>query len=1008
MSASLKFSSYPHAPTSSSITATTTSTAATTALTTTAAPTAMISTTATAVPAAMLQDLALSSSLARPPDGEYADASEQPLFKGSAAADDFTQEAGTDCVDITDSASSGGSAARVNNAASVNSAARLNHAAGTVPAKNSGVLVQHVACTNLEDTTASSGATLAGKGNTTSGQEAVSIPYAASLSLCTPANEALASTRRSSSRSPRKKGGGDSNSAASNKIARVARSKTARVARSKTARATRSKTASAACTQVAAIAMKSARVVRAQTNNASRGQASPELAGVEQISPDLAGAEQLSFDLAVGGVLSPDLAIAGTMSPPLAVAGAIVETYEASRLVSGQEIAAPAALIPLAPMLVMPPYATAAVDLAALQRAGGLLDADKTAGSNDQSDGEQDACNDAVSSEDEATGGSKLSRGTKRSSTGSINQERGKSSARTAQGRCSNLTQGAVSKDGTDYCENSLDRESSLSREGGLEDRSNSACQVGLAREANLAHDLAYESWESTVAYLAKVHALPSLCSQNLPAPQYPLAFQHLIPLANPRYIFAPEVSSEVLDYLYAPQHDALLLRGPTGCGKTSLVLEVAARLKWAVESVTVSAYSEVADLIGKPQMEQGRLSFQFGPLVRAMHYGEILLINEIDLMPSGVLAVLNEVLDGRALTINAASGIVIKPHAGFRVIATANSKELGGTSGYYQGVKQLNQAFLDHWRVVECDYPSIAQERAIIKQAYPLLNPDFVELILHFTQKLRNLDAGNRECQRDFLSEVQQFMEQKQQEDYTLYVENDGQEVDLAASDVWAGDATVAYANAVSRHAATSHAAMSSVATSHAATNNAFAGSTFASQAADCHYPNPLASLKALRSANEAGFNLQGPSYSSLMQLLKEQRQASASFMPASEEGVGEIGAAYQLSAPFSSRALLRICQIYAEHPDLSVAEAIARGYASRLPFNEYELVLRISLDIFGYEGYFDYLPHQITDYQYYVKVRACICALYPEGLFDSVVGWDRAYAAACSASAPEEATAS
>ena len=77
-------------------------------------------------------------------------------------------------------------------------------------------------------------------------------------------------------------------------------------------------------------------------------------------------------------------------------------------------------------------------------------------------------------------------------------------------------------------------------------------------------------------------------------------------------------------------------------------------------------------------------------------------------------------------------------------------------------------------------------------------------------------------------------------------------------------------------------------------------------------------------------------------------------------------------LSAPFSSRSLLRIATLYYGHPELSVQEAISLGFASRLPPSEYEYLLRLSYDIFGYGSNFNALPHRVSDEAQYQQDKA------------------------------------
>ena len=88
------------------------------------------------------------------------------------------------------------------------------------------------------------------------------------------------------------------------------------------------------------------------------------------------------------------------------------------------------------------------------------------------------------------------------------------------------------------------------------------------------------------------------------------------IPVKRP-YVFREHLR-DVLAFLADPAGDGLLLTGPTGAGKTSLVLQVAARLNWPVQEVTCHGRMELSDLIGQFMLIQGETRFVHGPLSMA------------------------------------------------------------------------------------------------------------------------------------------------------------------------------------------------------------------------------------------------------------------------------------------------------------------------------------------------------------------------------------------------------
>jgi cobaltochelatase CobS len=100
----------------------------------------------------------------------------------------------------------------------------------------------------------------------------------------------------------------------------------------------------------------------------------------------------------------------------------------------------------------------------------------------------------------------------------------------------------------------------------------------------------------------------------------------------------------------------------------------------------------------------------------------------------------LNDVLEGKDLTIVANQGEIIKPHPNFRVVATANSKGNGDTSGFYNGVRLLNQAFLDRFRFMEMSYPKSNVEKAMILSMFPSIDEALCVKLLKFAHDLRQV----------------------------------------------------------------------------------------------------------------------------------------------------------------------------------------------------------------------------------------------------------------------------
>jgi cobaltochelatase CobS len=187
------------------------------------------------------------------------------------------------------------------------------------------------------------------------------------------------------------------------------------------------------------------------------------------------------------------------------------------------------------------------------------------------------------------------------------------------------------------------------------------------------------------------------------------------VPASNAGYIFGSSLGDvhvwmEVLS-------EPLMLQGPTGCGKSSLVSEVASRTNRPVFRINVHNRTELFDFVGQFVLKDGNTIFVHGPLAIAMKIGAWFIVDELDLAPPGILAGLNTVLEGGNLVIPENGGEVIVPHPDFRFIATCNTKGDGGasTGGAFGGAFTQNAAFLDRFMMIECEYPPEKAEIAAL-----------------------------------------------------------------------------------------------------------------------------------------------------------------------------------------------------------------------------------------------------------------------------------------------------
>ena len=212
-------------------------------------------------------------------------------------------------------------------------------------------------------------------------------------------------------------------------------------------------------------------------------------------------------------------------------------------------------------------------------------------------------------------------------------------------------------------------------------------------------------------------------------------------PAIDHDYIFHESSRDVVVWFLNA--QEPLYLFGPTGCGKTSCIKQLAARLNYPVFEVTGHGRLEFADLIGHLTVKNGNMTFEYGPLALAMRYGALLLLNEIDLTSPEIAAGLNSVLDGSPLCIAENGGELIAPHPMFRLVATANTNGGGDDTGIYQGTQRQNLAWLDRFTICEVGYPSAEVEKRLLARRFPSLPESLCATMVDYANEVRKLFMG-------------------------------------------------------------------------------------------------------------------------------------------------------------------------------------------------------------------------------------------------------------------------
>jgi nitric oxide reductase NorQ protein len=182
-----------------------------------------------------------------------------------------------------------------------------------------------------------------------------------------------------------------------------------------------------------------------------------------------------------------------------------------------------------------------------------------------------------------------------------------------------------------------------------------------------------------------------------------------------------------------------VLIIGPKGTGKTTLVRKFASQMKKELYSVNFSLRTRESHLIGTKTLEKGQVNFVEGMLVRSMRDGNMLYLDELNAAEPDVLLRLDEALDDRRqLVLKEAEGQIVNAAADWFAIATINPLS-------HVGTKELPPQLLSRFPVrLKLEYPPEDIELQIISQHTSIesSNLDEVKRSIKLAKSLREAAA--------------------------------------------------------------------------------------------------------------------------------------------------------------------------------------------------------------------------------------------------------------------------
>jgi len=185
-----------------------------------------------------------------------------------------------------------------------------------------------------------------------------------------------------------------------------------------------------------------------------------------------------------------------------------------------------------------------------------------------------------------------------------------------------------------------------------------------------------------------------------------------------------------------------VLLKGPTGCGKTRFVEYMAHRIyrdsvnapEQPLQTVACHEDLSATDLVGRFLLQGDETVWQDGPLSRAVKEGSICYLDEIVEARKDSTVLIHSLTDHRRILPVEKLGLILEAHPDFLLVISYNP-------GYQNVLKDLKTSTRQRFISIDFDYPGLEEETSIITHESGVA-PEQAERLALVGEKVRNLQG--------------------------------------------------------------------------------------------------------------------------------------------------------------------------------------------------------------------------------------------------------------------------
>ena len=178
-----------------------------------------------------------------------------------------------------------------------------------------------------------------------------------------------------------------------------------------------------------------------------------------------------------------------------------------------------------------------------------------------------------------------------------------------------------------------------------------------------------------------------------------------------------------------------VLLKGPTGCGKTRFVETMAHELDRNL--ITVAGHEDMtsADLVGRFLLKGGETLWVDGPLTRAVREGAIFYLDEVVEARQDTTVVIHPLADHRRELPVDRLGTTLSVAPGFQLVLSYNP-------GYQSVLKNLKESTRQRFIAVELNFPPVEIETEVVAHEAEI-DSETARSLVKLGSAIRNLDGS-------------------------------------------------------------------------------------------------------------------------------------------------------------------------------------------------------------------------------------------------------------------------